>query len=426
MTAQPNPSEDKGPRVEFFRQSHNLANNLLGKPLANAEPTLFDDWLDRQLAADDSPVDVTVVGFDLAPPEQRAVEAVLRILAHAGYKERSISLTLGEWLDAYGVERHSTADGRKRQSDKERQQAIGALAACATKHGAIYFSRQNTDGTYNVMEHKGTLWTLTRGFEGLTKAEVKSVMSDEEPQPDLLSKIGTIVIQPNDIFFVTPETPYFYKPAHLWRSIQLAIGEGKKIAAHTYNFFTWLYSQASYRRNHWNHQNSQTMTLTVGFENLARQCRMEKELDASRNKRILEAFTKDAEAAIKMNLLASYDLSDRKRMTFTVNASVLFDNIEAFNAQQKSAFVASPKLLLAAPADLAEMLPSQLPKYIDDLQDKIGTLKARREFGYNATTGQSRALLKDNTRQEKKAIKELEARLAEAKFRYYGTDIPKR
>ena len=420
---------NKGRETTFLRQSHNLSNSLLGKPAHTAQPTLFGDWLEKQTAEIKRRVadsQIQLIGFDLAAPEQRAVEATLKLIAREGYRTRRLSFTLPEWLAAYGVEKYLNANAKMDYSGKEKLQALAALQSVASRSGLILYSRRNEDGTYNAVDSVGPLWTLVRGFEGLSAAEL-SILEEGKMTEAMSGKLQAFVMEANPIFLGDQTALYFYRPADLWQRMQAALsggdGIGKRTPAHLYNFLTWLFSQAGLRRGDWERTQEPTLTLKASFEHLARQCRLHKELDAGRAKRITDAFTKDAEIAIKMKLLTAFDLSNKAELSFTLDAQAVFSEIEAWNAQQSAKFV-GPKekprrsraksAVSVEPVDLSQMYPSELKKLIADIDRQIEKIRARRELD------RDRKLIVDNTAEEKTAISTLKARKAEAHELIYG------
>ncbi len=420
-------SEEKKGEMTYLRQSHNLSNSLLGKPLHSAQPTLFDEWLEKQTPETQARADreIQLIGFDLEPPEQRAVEATLKLIAREGYKTSRLSFTLPEWLAAYGVDKYLNANSRMDYSGKEKVQAITALQSVALRSGIIMYSRKNEDGTYNTVDTTGPLWTLIRGFEGLSKDEV-TALTEGKMTEALTRKMQGFVMEANPIFLSEQDALYFYRPADLWQRMQAALANdviGRRTPPHLYNFLTWLFSQAGLKRGEWERTQEPTLTLKVSFDNLARQCRLHKELDAGRSKRILEAFTLDAETAIKMKLLTAFDLSNKADMVFTFDASAVFAEIEAWNAQQLAKFNA-PKAkprrsrgkggISIEPVNLSSMYPGELKKLMSEIDRQVEKIRARRQYDSD------RKLVVDNSPEEKSAIETLKARRKEAQELIYG------
>ncbi len=99
-----------------------------------------------------------MIGFDLLASEQRAVEAVLKLVARDSYKTAKLSFGLSEWLEAYGVEKF--LNGKKgwlNQSGKEREQALRALETVGLRSGVILHSRRKPNGNYDVIRSIGPL-----------------------------------------------------------------------------------------------------------------------------------------------------------------------------------------------------------------------------------------------------------------------------
>ena len=414
--------------MKYLRQSHNLSNNLLGKATPNAQPTLFGDWT-AQLSEDERAKcldeKIELIGFDLLAAEQRAVEAVLKLVARGGYKTAKLTFGLDEWLEAYGVEKFlNEKKGWLNQSGKEREQALRALETVGLRSGVILHSRRRPNGNYDVIRSIGPLWKIDEGFQDLSEEE-KSTLQTGKVTPQIAAKLKAFIVTLNEVFFCEPDTPYFYKPADLWNRMQTALGSGSRTPAHTYNFLTWLFSQAGLQRGH--HNPANPLTLTISFNDLAQQCRLHAELAAGRRKRVAQSFEKDARIAKEMQLLTAYNLENPHAMTFTFNAETVFADIEDWNHRQL-AKVTSPKAKQPQgrglePVDVAAMLPSQLRQFIKETQEKIEKIKARRSFGRDVATGNSHALLRDNTAEDKEAIATLQTRQAEAKHRLYGTAV---
>ena len=426
--------------VEYLRQSHNLANNLLGKASPNEQPTLFGEWLARSGGA---PVEgeeqVELIGFDLLAAEQRAVEAVLRLVAQGGYRTPFLRFGIVEWLEAYGVEKSRNANGWMDHSGKERLQAITALEGVGSRSGVILHSRRRENGHYDVVRSIGPLWQIEEGFEDLSPEE-RGKLGAGRLTPQIAAKLKKFHITLNKVFFCEPDTPYFYRPANLWNRMQQALGPGVRTPAHTYNFLTWLFAQAVERRGH--HDPKEPLTLSVAFDDLAHACRLHKELAAGRRKRITESFDKDARIAREMHLLTDYNLSDPRAMTFTFDAGSVFAAIDDWNQRQLRKLPAgtnrtgkfaadrgaegrrtSATAAEVVPVDLATMLPSQLERLIKEVAQKIQAIKGRRKRGYDRVTGKDDVLLVDNTPEEKEALGVLQARLGEARKRLYGTSV---
>jgi hypothetical protein len=420
-----NEATKKGEDVEYLRQSHNLSNNLLGKATPNAQPTLFEDWA-AQLTDDERAKcldeKIELIGFDLLASEQRAVEAVLKLVARNSYQTTKLKFGLNEWLEAYGVEKFlNEKKGWLNQSGKEREQALRALETVGLRSGVILYSRRKPNGNYDVIRSIGPLWKIDEGFQDLSEEE-KSTLQTGKVTPQIAAKLKAFIVTVNEVFFCDPETPYFYKPADLWNRMQTALGAGSRTPAHTYNFLTWLFSQAGLQRGH--HNPAEPLTLSISFDDLARQCRLHSELAAGRRKRITESFEKDARIAKDMQLLIAYELNDPHAMTFTFNAETVFADIEDWNHRQQAKLTSKAKPVRSKrldPIDISNMLPSQLRQFIKETQEKMDRIKGLRKFGYDPSTGENHALLKDNSPEEKEALVTLQTRHAEAKQRLYGT-----
>jgi hypothetical protein len=238
--------------VAFPRSPQHLSNQLRGKRFNADQPQLelFDNTyhnLPADIRADVDKHSISVVGFDLSIAQSRAYEAGLFLITATGSKSKRIVITPEDWLRAYGVqkrERHSR--NSTEMSSYERDEAFASLVTLGMLPWLIQY-HSFVNGKWTEVTRVAPLWlcgTQKDSEHPLPRSARPLTSQDIAPLIATFKNADRIEIEFNDIWLDQRDTFYFYKPAHLYQRISLAIsGNARRHNVHTHAFLDWIFSE---------------------------------------------------------------------------------------------------------------------------------------------------------------------------------------
>ena len=315
---------------------------------------LFDDTYHNLSAEVRQEVDkhnIAALGFDLSIAHQRAYDAALYLITATGAKAQRIVITPEEWLRAYGVEaRQRNTRGRAEMSSYERDEAFTALASLGLMPWLISYDAQ-VAGKWKTRQEVAPLWqcgtekdmeTLHPGHSSarpLTPQDILSVVQN-------LKNAQRISILFHDIWFDQTESFYFYKPAHLYQRLGLALtGNIRRRNKHTHAFIDWIFAEVGRIRVEERHHRpaggetttpQETWTFSENLTALAIQLRMTAQVSKRNWTRIREALTDNAVLAQQAQIITDHQWTgDQLQITFNQKTFADLDQYhEAVEAQQ--------------------------------------------------------------------------------------------
>lgn len=265
---------------------------------------------------------VEVYGLDLSDPEERALDAIQKLLDKTSYKgnipgeERQItsfkwqgyiprlSTTYTEYYEAYGLS--PAGDGRYHGA--QAQEALLALKSLAKDRTVCYKRdkwigsgkdrRQSTD----IIRATAPLITILEGFRDLDAKEAETVLSGG----DLPQKRQTILLIESSALLVDQiDTFYLLKPTALHAEIR-ALAPGKRISKTVKLFIYWLLTKNKQKQH-------------PSKTSLARILRLDYLIDQRKptllDKKIREAL----EGALKLGFLLDYEETPTGLVELTLN-----------------------------------------------------------------------------------------------------------
>ena len=341
-TAQPWTPTPLNWSVEFPRSPQHLSNQLRGKRFYSErlQLDLFDTTyqkLPAEIRADVDKHNISVVGFDLTIPQQRALDSALFLLTASGAKSQRIVFSPDDWLRAYGLEkRQRSTRGWSEVSSFERDEAFAALVSLGVLPWLIQYQSQ-VNGKWGEVTRVAPLWLCaTRRDDPLPTPSSARVLNPEDIAP-LVHKFKNadlIELQFNEIFMDQSDCYYFYKPAHLYQRLSLVIsGNMRRRNRHLHAFMDWIFSEvgrirvaekqakadqgeAYAPRSDW--------SFSEELAALALQLRMTAQVSKRNWSRIRQGITDNAVMAKEAQIISAYEWRD-ERLYITFNQKSFTD-----------------------------------------------------------------------------------------------------
>lgn len=243
--------------VAFPRSPQHLSLQLRGKRFQAETPQLelFDTTyqnLPEEIRKDVDRHKISVVGFDLTIPQQRAYEAGLFLLTASGWRSKRIVITPADWLRAYGLEkRERHTRGWSEVSSKERDEAFAALVSLGMMPWLISY-RSMVNGRWGEVTRVAPLWLCgTRKDQPVAGSEASArpvTPQDLAPLVQRFKHADLIELAFDDIYFDQVDTYYHYRPAHLYQRLTLALsGNLRRRNRHMHAFLDWIFTNSSTR-----------------------------------------------------------------------------------------------------------------------------------------------------------------------------------
>lgn len=380
--------------VSFPRSPQHLSNQLRGKRISS-QLELFEDiysGLKPEIQREVREKDISVVGFDLTVNQQRSYEGGLRLLACSNYQSRRVVITPDDWFRAYDLEKRETNRGWKEISGQERHDALAALIELAGMPWLVSYKKQE-NGRWYLIQRMATLW----------KVELKSPLGDisvdtGKVTPDRISQIEKIAIEFDDVWFDQREQYYFYKPARLYTRIALTLpGKIKRQPQHLHTFLDWIFAEAGRLRVLHKNQPPEKCLWDIRspWMDLARQCRMDRQLEHRNYKRVQQALLDSAKIAQDAQIISSYKL-DGDDFTVTFDNRIFADLDEYLNErrtkQQRQSTAKSNRAKPQQSAlwkDKSRYSLSEINKLIEDHEEALRSIKSRCAYKYSIELSQT-------------------------------------
>lgn len=338
-----NPAKDWSPTpidwtLGFPRSPQHLSNQLRGKRFNADQPQLelFDTTYQKLPADIRKDVDkhrINVVGFDLIVSQQRAYEGALFLLAATGFKCKRLVIRPEDWIRAYGLEKRERNTRNKSEiSSYERDEAFAALVSLGMLPWLIQY-HSLVNGKWVQITRVAPLWLCGTQKESQTPliplphSARALTPQDIAPLIQNFKNANLIEIEFNDIWFDQHDTFYFYKPAHLYQRISLAIsGNVRRHNKHTHAFLDWIFAEVGRIRieerramadKGEQYRPREDWTFSEALTPLALQLRMTAQVSKRNWGRIRAAITDSAILAQQAQIILSHEWrEDRLFITF--------------------------------------------------------------------------------------------------------------
>ena len=403
--------------VGFPRSPQHLSNQLRGKRFNADQPQLelFNTTyqnLPADIRKDVDKHSINVVGFDLSVSQQRAYEAGLFLLTATGTKSQRIVIAPDDWLRAYGVQkRERNTRNKSEMSSYERDEAFASLVSLGMLPWLIQY-HSFVDGKWVEVTRVAPLWLcgtqkdsqipLPRSARALTPQDIAPLVQN-------FKNSDLIEMEFNPIWFDQHDTFYFYKPAHLYERISLAIsGNARRHNKHTHAFLDWVFSEVGRIRVSERHAQSETgaaytpredWTFSEGMTALAIQLRMTSQVSKRNWNRIRTSITDSAILAQQAQIIIAHEWrEDRLSITFNQKTFADLDQyqqaVEARRTQReqrrnrrKQAGLAVEGIAWPFPKPVGEYSPNQLKEMKLGQLAELATLRDKLRSGANFETG---------------------------------------
>lgn len=238
--------------VAFPRSPQHLSNQLRGKRFNAEGPQLelFDTTyrrLPEEIRKDVDRHNIAVVGFDLTIAQQRAYEAGLYLFTATGARHKRIVFTPDDWIRAYGLQKRERNTRRWSEvSSFERDDAFSALISLGMLPWLIQYCSM-VHGKWGEVTRVAPLWLCGTRTDGERPSPTSSRVISAQDLAPLVHKFknaDAIELEFNAIWFDQHDTFYFYKPAHLYQRLSLAIsGNARRHNRHLHAFVDWIFSE---------------------------------------------------------------------------------------------------------------------------------------------------------------------------------------
>lgn len=379
--------------VGFPRSPQHLSNQLRGKRFNADQPQLelFDTTYQKlpdDIRKDVDRHSIAVVGFDLSISQQRAYEAGLFLLTATGVKSQRIVFTPDDWLRAYGVQkRERNTRNKSEMSSYERDEAFAALVALGMLPWLIqYHSFDN--GKWHEVTRVAPLWlcgTQKESQRPLPRSARALTAEDIAPLIQNFKSANLIELEYNPIWYDQHDSFYFYKPAHLYQRIGLAIsGNARRHNRHTHAFLDWVFSEVGRIRVEERRKQQEgasnyvpraDWTFSEELIALALQLRMTAQVSKRNWNRIKTAITDSAILAQQAQIISTYQWHD-DQLSIAFNQKTFADldqyqeAVEARRSarqqrqnRRKGGGLSQDGVVWPFPKPIAEYSPNQLKEF---------------------------------------------------------------
>jgi len=417
--------------VGFPRSPQHLSNQLRGKRFNADRPQLelFDHTyqnLPADIREDVDKHSIEVVGFDLSIAQQRAYEAGLFLLAATGSKSQRIVIKPEDWVRSYGLEKRERNTRDKSEiSSYERDEAFAALVSLGMLPWLIQY-HSLVNGKWKEVTRVAPLWQcgtqkdsqipLPRSARALTPQDIAPLVQN-------FKNADLIELEFNPIWFDQHDTFYFYKPAHLYQRISLAIsGNARRHNRHTHAFLDWIFSEVGRIRVEERRAQEEKGTGYTPREDwsfsedmtaLAIQLRMTAQVSKRNWSRIRSSITDSAILAQQAQIISAHEWRE-ERLFITFNQKTFTDldqyqqAVEARRTQReqrknrrKQPAVAQGEVAWPFPKPVAGYSPNQLKELKLGQLAELAKIRTRLRDGASRETDHKPRL---PTPEEQKAI----------------------
>lgn len=400
--------------VGFPRSPQHLSNQLRGKRFNADQPQLelFDltyQNLPADVRKDVDAHSISVVGFDLSIAQQRAYEAGLFLLTATGAKSQRIVITPEDWVRAYGLEKRERNTRNKSEiSSYERDEAFASLVSLGMLPWLIQY-HSFADGKWHEVTRVAPLWlcgTQKDAQRPLPRSARALTPQDIAPLVQNFKNADRIEIEFNPIWFDQHDTFYFYKPAHLYQRISLAIsGNARRHNRHTHAFLDWIFAEVGRIRVEERREQTQQgaaysprtdWTFSEELTSLALQMRMTAQVSKRNWSRIRAAITDNAILALQAQIISAHEWQgDRLVITFNQKTFADLDQYQQAlqvrrtqrEQRQKRKKPALGGVAWPFPRPIADYSPNQLKEMKLGQLAELAKLRQRLREGASHETG---------------------------------------
>jgi hypothetical protein len=235
----------------------------------------------------------------------------------------SVSITLSEYYDAYGVSKRQTKRGWNERNSNECKEAVKALTELSEIRPVIVYKRRHFDekGQERIDRIERALEPIVkidRGWQNITLEE------DKELDQGNNTKTPThFQIEADPIMIDQIDKYYLLKPVDFYEQIAF-YSKGHKTSEYVTLFMEWVHKTVTdiYRskKNNWNHE--------IGSLLLAKKLRMESTIEKRNWERIKKWFQQGIKVAQEMGYIKKHERVEG--LSFKEGKEIFYFNPEIF------------------------------------------------------------------------------------------------
>jgi len=305
------------PEVALVKAGLHTELQKFGSKPKTAQESLFD-MLDPDSKKSYTDGGLEVVGVDITIAQNKALYAIQTLFSKTDYKgnlpskqlrrgdntfgyEGAIPVlrfTPSEYLEAFGVTKRETGRGFQEYNANERLEALHALRELGVKPFLFVYERKyKKDGkeVSDAIRTVRTLYSITEGFEALTRAERDSLTST--PSRGAEEKLKALAVELSPLLVDQINSYYVLKPANYLQEIRLLVPHASK---YVYTFIDWLIAQRRLKHK------ETAPTITISAPLLAQALRMDAWLKNKQWKQIRGSLNKCYKTAKDLGYLLDY------------------------------------------------------------------------------------------------------------------------
>ncbi len=266
---------------------------------------------------------IKVVGIDISADEDRALFAVQRIFHQTGYKGNvkgreiddkhfkytgllpAIEFTPAQFLEAFGVKKYKTAQGKMVYDGRKRARAFKALMDLSKKPVLFVYKRK-----YRMIDDKGKevkridrieaigpLIRMAKGWEALRDDE--DIILDKGKSSNAINeKLTVIAVEPSPVLVQDIIGYALLKPANFKEEIKLLHPQASKFV---YRFAEYLMTQAELKR-----RGKAELVIRENYLTIAYALRMDAYIETRQHTRIRQILNKCYKIAKELGYLLEY------------------------------------------------------------------------------------------------------------------------
>jgi len=284
---------------------------------------LFSNLLDgtkKQIEAEG----LKVAGIDISPDENQALFAVQKIFHKTGYKGNVegreiadehfkyyghlpvIEFTPAQFLEAFGVKKYKTAQGKMVYDGRRRAEALEALMDLSKKPVLFVYKRKyritndrgKEEKRIDRIEAIGPLIRVAKGWEALRDNE--DAMLDKGKSSNAINeKMKVIAVEPSPALVQDIIGYALLKPANFKEEIKLLHPQASKFV---YRFAEYLMTQAEIKR-----RNKVELIIKENYLTIAYALRMNAYVKTRQHTRIKQILNKCYKVTKKLGYLFEHE-----------------------------------------------------------------------------------------------------------------------
>jgi hypothetical protein len=238
------------------RISEPLLQQTIGKPRPKkGQPSEFEEFISNSDTMKEycEESNIQEIGAELAVSESYSLSALASLFSVNNY-DNTITVSVPEYLEAFGVNKSKNKKGYTVYSGSEREEALKALEGLEKPRLLHWKQRTGTDKKgeplFDMVTHREPILKVTRLYQGLTEKQCKAISGGK----DCKQKLTQLKITANEIFLYDSFVLY---PKNLFNAIRAEYG--KRVSKHFLAFVNLLLREAKHG----------TYTKEIGVELLA-------------------------------------------------------------------------------------------------------------------------------------------------------------